>query len=331
MMKRILLFSLVLLSAHVGFSQCSELFFSEYVEGWSNNKALEVYNPTNDTIDLYNYQIQRWSNGNDIPNPLYMRRIADNPNTVMLAPKDVIVLVIDKRDTAGQGNEAPVWFTLQQKADLFLCPDYNTNRTLYHNGNDAITLEREVDANAGSWSNRWEVVDIFGEIGFNPGEPVDGAGWNDNSANNYYTPDTTVPAWSTNHTLYRKATVREGVTTNPSPFMVSMQWDSMPVNTFDSLGTHTCDCKDFNSINDFEFDANTQLFPSLVTAGKFRIISESRVQEVRVINLLGAEVKSLRTDAQNVLVETGELPFGTYIVHVALSNGKNYVQKIQVQ
>ena len=32
-----------------------DLFFSEYAEGSSYNKYFEIYNPTNDTIDLNNY------------------------------------------------------------------------------------------------------------------------------------------------------------------------------------------------------------------------------------------------------------------------------------
>ena len=42
---------------------CSELFFSEYAEGSYQNKAIEVYNPTNSTIDLSGYRIERFSNG----------------------------------------------------------------------------------------------------------------------------------------------------------------------------------------------------------------------------------------------------------------------------
>ena len=50
-MKKILL-SILFLST-ISFGQdCSQLFFSEYVEGWSNNKALEIYNPTGEEIDL---------------------------------------------------------------------------------------------------------------------------------------------------------------------------------------------------------------------------------------------------------------------------------------
>ena len=42
----------------------SDLFFSEYIEGSSNNKAIEVYNPTDDTLSLDNYLIYTNYNGN---------------------------------------------------------------------------------------------------------------------------------------------------------------------------------------------------------------------------------------------------------------------------
>ena len=40
-----------------------DIFFSEYVEGTSNNKALEIYNPTAAAIDLSTYSIKLFSNG----------------------------------------------------------------------------------------------------------------------------------------------------------------------------------------------------------------------------------------------------------------------------
>ena len=42
---------------------CSDLFFSEYLEGSSNNKALEIYNPTTNAIDLGGYEVHRFNNG----------------------------------------------------------------------------------------------------------------------------------------------------------------------------------------------------------------------------------------------------------------------------
>jgi len=48
-------------------SAISELFISEYVEGLSNNKYLEIYNGTASSIDLSTYDILIYYNGNSSP------------------------------------------------------------------------------------------------------------------------------------------------------------------------------------------------------------------------------------------------------------------------
>ena len=62
-MKKILLFIVGVLTLNASAQNCSELFISEYVEGWSNNKALEIYNPTANPINLGGYFVARYSNG----------------------------------------------------------------------------------------------------------------------------------------------------------------------------------------------------------------------------------------------------------------------------
>ena len=54
-MKKFFLICLTVGAALNAWSQCDELFISEYVEGSRNNKALEIYNPTGSTIDLSQY------------------------------------------------------------------------------------------------------------------------------------------------------------------------------------------------------------------------------------------------------------------------------------
>ncbi|REL27241.1 DNA degradation protein EddB [Thalassotalea euphylliae] len=44
-----------------------DLFFSEYVEGSGFNKAVEIYNPTDDAISLSGYQFKLYSNGSSQP------------------------------------------------------------------------------------------------------------------------------------------------------------------------------------------------------------------------------------------------------------------------
>ena len=63
----------------------TDLYFSEYVEGSSSNKALEIYNPTNATVDLSQYGIVTNTNGGDWYNP--------DPLTGMLEPGDVYVII----------------------------------------------------------------------------------------------------------------------------------------------------------------------------------------------------------------------------------------------
>lgn len=68
-MKKIFLLacSTVLLSFSA-IAQCSEIYFSEYIEGSGNSKALEIYNPTSSSVDLSKYSIFNIVNGGPTTN-----------------------------------------------------------------------------------------------------------------------------------------------------------------------------------------------------------------------------------------------------------------------
>ncbi|MBT6965553.1 MAG: hypothetical protein HOA01_04950, partial [Flavobacteriales bacterium] len=59
----LLLCMLFTIGLNAQITDCSELFISEYIEGPGNNNAIEIYNPTNATIDLSGYSINRYGNG----------------------------------------------------------------------------------------------------------------------------------------------------------------------------------------------------------------------------------------------------------------------------
>ncbi|MBL0048674.1 MAG: VCBS repeat-containing protein [Bacteroidetes bacterium] len=113
-------------------NDCSDLFISEYIEGTSNNKAIELYNPTADTIDLSGYQINVYTNGNGSPN-----QSVNLSGTIL--PLDVYVLAHPSAN-AGILNIADTTFGFS------------------FNGDDAIALFKDGRA-----------LDIFGKIAQDPG------------------------------------------------------------------------------------------------------------------------------------------------------------------
>jgi hypothetical protein len=198
---------------------CSELFISEVVEGTSNNKAVEIYNPTNSTIDLSGYGLAGFANGSSSMGAISFF------DGYSIAPHDVIVIVIDKQNPLGTGIEAPVWPDLQAVADVFINPIYDFSLPMYFTGNDAIALVKD-QGNI--------LVDLYGRIGEGSGF----LGWS-----SYGTSPTGSTLYaSRDHSQIRKNGVNIGVSANPDSFDVFVEYDTLAVNTFDHLGWHECDC-----------------------------------------------------------------------------------------
>ncbi|HNQ44310.1 MAG TPA: lamin tail domain-containing protein [Candidatus Cloacimonadota bacterium] len=65
MMKKTLVTLFLLAAITMIFAQAANLFFSEYIEGSSNNKAIEIFNGTGETVDLSEYSVKLGSNGGE--------------------------------------------------------------------------------------------------------------------------------------------------------------------------------------------------------------------------------------------------------------------------
>lgn len=111
----------------------ADLIFSEYVEGSSNNKALEVYNTTGESIELSNYQVSLYFNGNNSAGLTI-------PLQGSLAANDVYVLA--------HSNAV---------ADILMLADQQ-NGAGWFNGDDTITLAKD-----------GVIIDTIGQIGLDPG------------------------------------------------------------------------------------------------------------------------------------------------------------------
>lgn len=119
--------------AAVAASIASDLIISEYVEGSSNNKAIEIYNGTGNTIDLSAYSLEAYFNGSTTPQTLKLSGTLDNGKTYVI-------------------------YNGQAGADLISKGDLSNSSVINFNGDDTIVLK-----NAGS------IIDSFGQVGVDPG------------------------------------------------------------------------------------------------------------------------------------------------------------------
>lgn len=323
-MKNFLLITLVAFLSINLQAQCTDLFISEYVEGNQSNKALELYNPTSSPINLANYQLHRWNNGTDIRDTNYTTVLSGT-----IPAKGTWVLVKDTNATE------IVYFSLRNKANAFITPSCGTGtgnkRTLCHNGNDAYTLER-VAGNT--------VIDIFGQVGIDPGNPAAGGGWNSDASTDYTAADSSGDAWTVDHTLIRKHTVMTGVTTNPggggsvNAFNVSIQWNREGFNMFDSLGTHNCNCKDYNGIINPNNSLKYEVYPNPTTS-ILNIESAEQISSITISGINGAiyfNQDYKNTNLNNVIVNLKDMKLtnGEYLLTVIAKNGAKTTKRVSL-
>lgn len=131
----LLALSVLLIGRSVRAAAPTDLFFSEYIEGSSNNKALEIYNGTGAAINLAtdSYNIQMYFNGSP-----------------------TATLTINLTGTVANGD---VFVVAQSTASTSILNQADqTNSAGWFNGDDAVVLRKGTT-----------VLDVIGQVGFDPG------------------------------------------------------------------------------------------------------------------------------------------------------------------
>ncbi|OZM55946.1 hypothetical protein CIB95_14890 [Lottiidibacillus patelloidae] len=111
----------------------NDLFFSEYIEGSSNNKAIEIYNGTGSDVDLSEYTIERYNNGaTDSPNITTLEGTLVNGDVYVIANAGADQAILDVADI--------------------------TSAATYYNGDDVLILKHNDT-----------IIDVIGKLGEDPG------------------------------------------------------------------------------------------------------------------------------------------------------------------
>lgn len=284
------LFSLSLVTmSFLGKAQCSDLFISEYVEGTAFSKAMEFYNPTSATIAMSNYRLVRYSNGSATG--------TDSTDLVgSVNSYSTFVISYGVSSTTVVCDPA-----LQAKAQQL---DHAYPNPTSMNGDDALVLVKILP---------YTRLDIFGKIGEQPT-----TAWSDIAP---FTGGSGMGKWWTaDHSLQRKASVKTGVSSNPSFFNVTLQWDSLPKNNFSNVGMHACDCK-IVGVNENVKSIYLKVFPNPANGNEIAFVSDKNILSINIINAIGQVVYTSVNADKTVVIKNLGLANGVYYATVKNVDG----------
>jgi hypothetical protein len=121
-----------------------------------------------------------------------------------------------------------------------------------------------------------------------------------------------------------------GVSTNPDVFDPSLQWDSLPSNTYTELGEHLCDCINLNPNAINENTVSTfSIFPNPVLQGSFALKSSLSMESVSILSADGRLID--RRGLQGVTYTNITFPqaeAGVYFIEIVYTDGKKAIQKL---
>jgi len=173
------------------------------------------------------------------------------------------------------------------------------------NGNDAMVLTKN-----------GVIIDVIGRVGE---DPASGA-WTADPASGF----TLGTWWTAQHTLKRKSTVKHGDNNGLDLFNPSLEWDSLPVGSWNDLGVHSCDCTSPLSLNNSK-SISYFLYPNPTSNGGLMTIKTNfQFYNIELINIIGEKVLTTNTNQ----ISTSNLPKGVYFVRINFINGERRESKV---
>ncbi|GAB3844496.1 hypothetical protein GCM10028822_01840 [Hymenobacter terrigena] len=346
MKKNYLMLSAALLLAGAAHAQGTELFFSEYDEGAHQNgvnyggatnstgseRAIEIFNPTNNTVSLAPYSVRRYSNGSTSVTE-EERLVRSNASQVAVGaqsipPRSTFVLASGEATLPVIRNAANQFSVGHTPASG---PTVITGGgTVYFNGNDAMALVRYPSGTAGVGNG--VIIDLIGVIGQ---LPADYAGVANNNTGNWrgtnpldspYPGTTYIPnVVSENQSLTRRPTVSKGVSNNAatvytvtppsttyvysSGYNIADEWVTYSYATppggtadpagqlYDRLGSNNDYTGPFGTYQAVlstlsKFDSNISIYPNPAHGKATVEIKDAKVGSVTLLNNLGQRISA---------------------------------------
>lgn len=189
----------------------SPLFFSEYAEGSSNNKYIEIFNPTENTVSLDDYAMALVVNEPEVIGVYDSWHYFDAGSNI--EPNGVFIV-------AHPSSEVPIL----EQADM--------TTTHLSNGDDGIALVYGIQpsTNSSPEDGGYVIIDRIGDWNGDPG-----SGWSVAGINN----------GTKDHTLVRKCSINQGNNNwniSAGSTAENSEWTVLNSDNWENIGTHEYPC-----------------------------------------------------------------------------------------
>lgn len=385
MKKHYLLLSAAVLLAGSAHAQGTELFFSEYNEGahmsgttyggtapsMGQERAVEIFNPTRNTVNMNAYSIRRYSNGAALGSTaVEEERLIRTTGANTLARQTTFV-VANPTATLPDILRAVSMLSAPRQSGTTL----QVGGTVHFNGDDAMALVRYPSGTAGQPNvAAGVIVDIIGSIGELPLR-ADGSSSSSSPGNWSGTnPADGVPAVfvaSANQSIVRRPNVSGGSRNNPPQnvpgaigtppvravggYNIADEWKMYgtafngpiipPATTpssnpggqdYSNLGAHTYTgtVGTYGPLATLEkFNNGISLYPNPTTGTATVEMKDVNVGSIVVLNNLGQRIEAQPVaGAQRVTLNISGLKTGLYFVQFVSADGQSKIYKtLQVQ
>jgi plastocyanin len=195
-----------------------DLFFSEYGEGSSNNKYIEIYNSTSNSVDLSSYALTRVSNA---------------PTTV-----GVYEYWVDF-DSAAVVSANDVYIVAHPSADSVILAQADMTYSVLSNGDDGFALVYGGKPSSPVLpGNEYVILDFVGDFNGDPG-----SGWSVAGITNA----------TKDHTLVRKCSINTGNTnwtSSSGTDLLNSEWTVLTNEDWTDLGVHSNPCQSICTENE---------------------------------------------------------------------------------
>lgn len=368
-MKQNITLLITLFFSIVATAQCDELFISEYVHGGFSNRALEIYNPTPNPVDLSEYSIGRFSNGDGNASDFHGVRLWDTAGELMLASQETYVAVIDKRNTDIYCLDQYVFdgfFEVEERVDSLgeVILDANGNTILQIVFGDVECPDQTTSLGPIKGDTYYAQFDLMGKADgfYTPEYGLNQAMyWNGNDAvalvkgttitNDFSNvidvvgiigddPGTETgwtngdgQAMTASSTIIRAAPVEGGSVQLAGDTFNYEDWWWKPKYTFSYLGSHDCACAWSTGISNIIGQSDVKMFPNPTSGEMLNIQADEAIESVSMQTLDGKVVELFQFNAQEkqVRLELNQFSAGLYFAKINLVNGNQVAGKVIVK